>query len=300
MNIDRFLQYLHYEKRFSPHTAAAYRNDLEQFRQFLQTTYGVLEMQELSPFHVRSWVVELVREGLTPNSIRRKVSALKSYFRFLRRQGQVQHNPLQALHTPKTGKRLPSVVPEKEMLSLLAQTRQGSDFSSLRDSLALELLYGTGMRRAELIQLSPSSADLDQLQLRVLGKGNKERLIPISASLGQLIARYVRVRAQAFPDAGDGALLLTDKGQPMYPKFLYHLVRRYLTSIPAAEQRSPHVLRHSFATHLADHGADLNAIKTLLGHANLAATQIYTHHTMERLRAIYQQAHPKAKIDDGG
>ncbi len=298
MNIDRFLQYLHFEKRFSPHTVAAYRIDLEQFHAFLNKAYDGVDMKDLGPFHVRSWVVELVQEGLTPQSIRRKVSALKSYFRFLRRQGLVQHNPLQALHTPKTGKHLPSVVPEKDMLLLMDQTLQGSDFSSLRDRLALALLYGTGMRRAELIQLPVSAVDLDQLQLRILGKGNKERIVPISAGLGHLIARYASVRNQEFPDAGDGALLLTGKGLPMYPKFLYNLVRRYLALIPAAERRSPHVLRHTFATHLADHGADLNAIKMLLGHANLAATQIYTHHTMERLRAIYQQAHPKAKMDD--
>lgn len=297
MKMDRFLQHLQYEKRFSPHTIEAYRRDLEQFLEFLRLQYEGLPLEDLEHFHIRSWVVGLVGTGLKPTSIRRKVSAVKSFFRYLHRQGEIEKNPMHYLFAPKVGKRLPVVAPEEDLLRLLGVSRsaEAPDFFQLRDALVLELLYRTGMRRAELAQLTCRQTDLEKMEIKVLGKGSKERVIPMSTALAAMIGDYMDLRAQTFPQAGSDALLLTDRGQPLYAKWIYNLVRDQLGGIPGLEKRSPHVLRHSFATHLADHGADLNAIKTLLGHANLTATEIYTHHTMERLRRIYQQAHPKAK-----
>ena len=299
MDIDRFLQHLQFEKRFSEHTLTAYRKDLGQFADYLALQYPELKVEDLEHFHIRSWVVELVGKGLKPSSIRRKVSSLKSYFGYLRRSGEITRNPLEYLFSPRIGKRLPIVAPERELLQVLqANSSRAEGFSELRDALVMELFYQTGMRRAELIQLAFAQTDLDRQELRVMGKGGKERIIPISSSLAALIAKYVEARSQAFPSSIYPELLLTDKGEPLYPKWVYRLVHAQLGAVPGLEKRSPHILRHSFATHLADHGADLNAVKTLLGHANLAATEIYTHHTLNRLKHIYDQAHPNAKKGD--
>jgi integrase/recombinase XerC len=241
----------------------------------------------------------MVEDGLKPSSIRRKVSAARAYFGYLMRCGEISRNPMQYLFSPKVGKRLPTVAPENPLLQMLAtHTAHAATFAELRDALVLELLYQTGMRRAELVGLTLEHADLGRMELRVVGKGNKVRIIPISRGLADLAGKYLAERARTFPGAAGGPLLLTDKGEALYPKWVYNLVHIRLASVPGLEKRSPHVLRHSFATHLADHGADLNAIKTLLGHANLSATEIYTHHTMGRLRQIYEQAHPKARQED--
>jgi integrase/recombinase XerC len=299
MDIERFLQHLQYEKRFSTHTQCAYRKDLEQFRDYMETQYSGSGVGELQHFHIRSWIVQMVGDGLRASSIRRKVSAAKAYFRYLMRCGEISRNPMQYLFSPKVGKRLPSVAPEKPLLqTLAAYTIHAVTFSDLRDALVMELLYQTGMRRTELIQLTLAHTDLGRMEIRVVGKGSKVRIIPIGQGLADLIGKYLAERTRVFPSAVCVELLLTDKGEPLYPKWVYNLVHRRLASVPGLEKRSPHVLRHSFATHLADHGADLNAIKTLLGHANLSATEIYTHHTMGRLRKIYEQAHPKAKQEE--
>jgi integrase/recombinase XerC len=299
MDIGPFLLYLQHEKRFSPHTQGAYRKDLGQFLDFIVGQYGGLGVGELQRFHIRSWIIQMVEDGLKPSSIRRKVSAARAYFAYLMRSGEISSNPMQYLFSPKIGKRLPTVAPENPLLQMLATyTAHAVTFAELRDALVLELLYQTGMRRGELIALTLEHTDLGRMELRVVGKGNKVRIIPISRGLADLAGRYLAERARAFPEAAGGPLLLTDKGEALYPKWVYNLVHSRLASVPGLEKRSPHVLRHSFATHLADHGADLNAIKTLLGHANLSATEIYTHHTMGRLRKIYEQAHPKAREED--
>ena len=296
MEIERFIQHLQFEKRFSEHTLAAYRNDLGQFGDYLALQYPELKEPDLEHFHIRSWVVELVGMGLKPTSIRRKVSTLKSYFGYLRRSGQIVRNPLEYLFSPRIGKRLPIVAPERELLQVLqAGTDRAEGFSAVRDALVMELFYQTGMRRAELIQLKCAQTDLERQELRVLGKGGKERIVPISNNLAELIAKYLEERSRTFPSSICPELLLTDRGEPLYPKWVYRLVHTQLAAVPGLGKRSPHVLRHSFATHLADHGADLNAVKTLLGHANLSATEIYTHHTLNRLKHIYDQAHPNAK-----
>ncbi len=293
--IVRFLDYIRFEKRFSPHTLEAYENDLGQFAAFLTQTYGEVLLEDLTHFHIRSWMSALVQEGLRASSIRRKLSALKSFFKYMRREGLLSHSPMIAVRLPKTGKRLPVTVPEKALNQVVDAAGLAGDFPAVRDQLALELLYQTGVRRAELLQIETAHIDLAYARMRVLGKGKKERILPLGEQLLGRIAAYLELRAQTFPDLSPDQLLLTDKGKPMSAGYLYHLVRKHLASVPALEKRSPHVLRHSFATHLLDAGADLNAIKALLGHANLAATQVYTHHNLERLRAIYDQAHPKAK-----
>ncbi len=296
MEIDRFLQHLQYEKRFSEHTLTAYRKDLEQFADYLALQYAGLEEKALHHFHFRSWVVHLVEGGLKPSSIRRKVSSLKSYFAYMRRSGKIDRNPMEYVFSPKIGKRLPVVAPERELLrSLQMFSVQAVTFPELRDALVMELLYQTGMRRAELIQLTLAQTDLDRLELRVMGKGRKERIVPISRELATYISRYLVERSRAFPSVTYKELLLTDKGEPLYDRWVYRLVHNRLLAVPGLEKRSPHVLRHSFATHLVNHGAELNAVKSLLGHANLSATEIYTHHTLNRLKNIYDQAHPNAK-----
>lgn len=290
-----FLQYLAYERRFSTHTVQAYQTDLEQFASFLDETYGIRNDEQVGHPHIRSWVVHLLQAGRTPRTINRKLSCLQSYFRFLQKRGHLDRNPMLKVLAPKTGKRLPVYVREDAMDRLLRPEWFADDFSGLRDRLALELLYGAGLRRAELIGLRAGDLDLRAMRLRVLGKGNKERLLPLLPALRPLVEAYLAARDGEFGEGGVPELLLTGKGRPLYPKFVYNLVRKYLGQVTSLEKRSPHVLRHSFATHLAEHGADLNAIKELLGHASLAATQVYTHNSVERLKAVYERAHPKAR-----
>lgn len=290
-----FLQYLQYEKRFSENTILAYRKDVEQFIAFLKETYSLALVNEVRHFHIRSWVIDLLEQGLTPRTIRRKLSTLKTYFRFLLKHKQIEENPMLKVVIPKVGKRLPVHVQEHEMAQLFERAAFTEDFPGQRDRTMLELLYATGMRRAELLGLRLQDVDFGQRVIRVLGKGKKERLIPFGTALREQLQAYLDVREATFPDNGEAHLLLTDKGAKLYPKFVYNTVKRYLSLVTTLEQRSPHVLRHSFATHLSNNGADLNAIKELLGHANLAATQIYTHNSIEKLKKVYQQAHPKAK-----
>lgn len=244
--------------------------------------------------HIRAWVVDGLEKGWSPRAINRKLSCLKSFFRFLLQRGWVDQNPMRKVTAPKVGKALPVFVREEHLAQLLDETPFGDDFSGVRNRLVLELLYHTGLRRAELIDLSPEAFDFHRMQIRVKGKGGKERIIPMLPELAGRVQAYLRLRRETF-DALPPQLLLTDKGQPMYPKFVYLLVHRHLSTVTTVEKRSPHVLRHSFATHLSNKGADINAVKELLGHSSLAATQIYTHNAIEKLKEVYQQAHPKGK-----
>lgn len=293
MKHNPFFQYLMYEKRFSPHTLTAYQSDLQQFYQFLQDTFQMDQPEMVTHQQVRSWVVSLLQKGIQARSVNRKLSTLKTYFKFLHKRGVIDKNPMRKVIAPKTGKRLPVFVQTEGINRLFSEETFSDDFAGVRDRTVLELLYGTGMRRSELIGLTGSDIDFERLQIRVLGKGDKERLIPFGQHLSKQLQLYLKERAAAFPSV-NSSLLLTDKGRPLYPKFVYNLVKRYLSQVTTTEQKSPHVLRHTFATHLSDNGADLNAIKELLGHANLAATQIYTHNSIDRLRKVYQQAHPRA------
>ncbi len=296
MQISAFERYLQYEKRLSKHTLTAYLGDLKQFFNFLKLSYQIKDIQEIEHFHIRSWLVQLIGEGMTTKTIARKTATLKTYFKFLLRQGHISSNPMVKISTPKVGKKLPVYLQEKEINSLFEKLSlfSSDNFPDIRDQLMLLLLYGTGMRRAELISLETKNIFLNELNLKVLGKGNKERIIPVSPVLKSLIREYLKLRQNEFPEVNDKELLLTDKGKPLYPKFVYNKVKKYLSLITTVEKKSPHTLRHTFATHLSNNGAELNAIKDLLGHSSLAATQIYTHNSIEQLKKIYQKAHPKS------
>jgi len=296
MKYDLFLAYLQFEKRFSSHTIKAYQTDLVQFKAFLQETYAIEQTRTIDHQHIRAWIIQLLEKQLTPRSINRKLSTLKSFFQFLIKKGKLEKDPMLKVIAPKVGKRLPAFVEEAPLQRLFEDVSFGNDFIGIRDRLIMDLFYQTGIRRSELIQLQISDIDFQGQAIKVLGKGNKERLIPINRDIRLQIENYLAHRKTTFPDILElGQLFLTKKGKPLYPKLVYNLVKKYLSYVTTQEARSPHILRHSFATHLSNNGADLNAIKELLGHSSLAATQVYTHNSIERLKQIYQQAHPKAK-----
>ena len=296
---DLFLDYISAEKRFSPHTLAAYQRDLSQFLDYLKDDDPPpTHISEINHIQVRMWIAELMENGLKPRSIHRKLSCLKTYFKFLKKRGHIDHDPMRKVVMPKVGKRLPTVVREQEMELLLSEIDFGEGFAGIRNRLVVEMLYATGMRRQELIQLKLSDIDHSARQIRILGKGAKERLVPYAPYLAEWIKNYLSAREQEFPDTEERLLLLTDNGKRAYPKLIYNIVHRALSQVSSAEQRSPHTLRHSFATHLSNSGADLNAIKEMLGHSSLSATQIYTHNSIDRLKKVYERAHPKGGEDE--
>ncbi len=289
--IDSFLDYLRFEKRYSIHTVTSYENDLRGFQNFMLITYQFDSVALIKHIHVRSWIVLMMQEKYTPKSINRKISTLKSYFKFLRRSKIVSKNPMLKIISPKIGKRLPEYVQESNIKKLLDTTSQNLEYSEWRNILLVELLYLTGMRRAELINLKITDFDALNKSVKVLGKGNKERIIPVSKQYCDKLTKFLS--DQPFENC-DPYVFLTDKGKKMYDKLVYNIVRQVLNTITSAKKKSPHILRHSFATHLSNNGAELNAIKELLGHANLAATQVYTHNSIEKLKSVYKAAHPKA------
>ncbi len=295
MDLTSFNNYLEHEKRYSKHTITAYKNDIEQFYEFLAKQFELSDWSKIKSLHLRSWVVSLMQQNLNATSIHRKISSLKTYHKFLLLRKRIPTLTFPQVLLPKKAERLPEYVEETRMAKLQTDIVFEDGYSGLRDYLLLEILYATGMRRSELIALDWQSVELQSATMRVVGKGNKMRLIPFSKELKNTLINYKKLQKDTFKNLTNDLVLLTDKGKPMYPKFVYNKVKRYLSLVTTAKKRSPHVLRHSFATHLSNNGADLNAIKELLGHANLAATQVYTHNSIEQLKKVYQQAHPKAK-----
>jgi len=291
--ISSFYRYLEYEKRYSPLTLVTYKTDLGQFSDFLDSE-NISRWQDVTSKVVRRWMVELLNGGISPVTIHRKISALKSFFRYLMREQILESNPVNGVIVPKKPKRLPVFVKEKDMDLLLDTVPFADNFEGIRDKFIITLLYGTGMRLSEMLNLRLSNIDFGQKVIKVLGKRNKERIIPIFRELEKEITKYLSARNTAFPDAGTGILILTSKGKPAYSKLIYRVVNKYLALVSTINKKSPHVIRHTFATALLNHGADLNAIKELLGHANLSATEIYTHNSFEELNNIYKQAHPRA------
>ena len=293
MFIEQFIQYLKFEKRFSPLTVTAYQKDLNQFLVFLAVPES--ELLNITHQQVRSWMVELMDHGNEAKTVNRKVSSLRSFYKFLQRNEMILINPMTQVRAPKIPKRLPVVITEQKMDTLLDGGFDFSDdFAGLRDRLIIELLYGTGIRLAELVGLRDDDIDAYEQQIRVLGKRNKQRIIPVHASLAKLITDYKFQKLSQGFDNKSSTLIVTDKGRDVYPKFIYRTVKTVLSTISTHDKKSPHILRHSFATSLLNRGADLNAIKELLGHSSLAATQVYTHNSVEKLKSIYKQAHPKA------
>ncbi len=294
--LEQFLKYLQYEKRCSSLTTHAYQTDIYQFYDYIQEVYGAIPFYELKRLHLRSWLVQLMQAKRKPETIARKLSSLKSFFRFLNRRKLVDINPTTGLYPPKPSKRLPTYLDKNSMEQLLEQLTFVEGIEGVRDKLVLELLYQTGMRRSELIHLTDEKIDKARKNLKVLGKGNKERMIPISEQLLAQIETYQALRDHAYPHKiAIEYLLRTDKGEKLYPQFVYRLVKKYLTLVSTQEKKSPHVLRHTFATNMLDEGADLNTIKSILGHSSIASTQFYTHNSIEKLKQVYQQAHPKGE-----
>ena len=291
---DSFLRYLQYEKRYSNHTIEAYQRDLLQFSDYLSETFEIKNFAETAHVHLRGWVVSQIESGATPRTVNRKIATLKSFYKYLQAREHISSNPATRLKPLKTEKKLPSFVRESEINILLDQIEYSDDFEGLRDKLILEMLYGTGIRLAELIGLKDQDINTFQENIKVLGKRNKERVIPIGKNLVQLIRRYREKRQPEVFEEMKPFLLVTNTGQQLYPMFVYRIVQKYLQLVTTLSKKSPHVLRHTFATHLLNKGADLNAVKDLLGHTSLAATQVYTHNSMEKLKSVFEQAHPKA------
>lgn len=290
--VETFLKYLSFEKRYSKHTTEAYRKDLNQFSDFLSTDFEINNLEEVKHTHIRGWVVSLMDDELSPKSVNRKIATLKSFYKFLLAREYVELNPTSQIKPLKTEKDLPSFVKEEEITNLLDKVEFSSDFEGQRDRLILELLYATGIRLAELQGLKDEDVNFYEKTIRVLGKRNKERIIPTGNSLIYLIEQYQKLRNEMGMTGPN--LILTDRGEPLYPMFIYRRVKKYLTAVTTLSKKSPHVMRHTFATHLLNKGADLNAVKDLLGHTSLAATQVYTHNSIEKLKAAFDQAHPKA------
>lgn len=289
--IQSFFAFIEFEKRYSPHTISAYRNDIEQFIVFLNQFN--LSIENASHFHIRNWMVELMKDGNTARSVNRKISALKSLYKFLLRSGVIHANPMAKVVTPKTGKKLPSFVEEKGMEKLLTQVTFADDFFGERDKLIIELLYATGMRRSELRNLKDTDLDSWNSQIKVLGKGNKERLIPLHPEMMQKIKSFIEQRKNELPEYAHPFVFPGKKLVPIKDHEIYWAVKNKLAAVTTLEKKSPHILRHTFATHLLNQGAEINAVKEMLGHANLAATQVYTHNTIEKLKKIHKQAHPR-------
>jgi integrase/recombinase XerC len=292
--IERFLDHLQYQRRYSPHTVLAYRNDLFAFFDFLEHTYSLYTPADVTPSIVRSWLASLKEEGMTAKSINRKISSLKSFFKFQIRQGSVKSSPLTTLVTPKIKKRLPRFVDEKDTSALFAHVEFPDDWQGKTHRLILEIFYHTGIRQAELVHLRESQVDVGNRSLKVLGKGNKERILPLNEKLMAAIGDYMAAKSSFLETPEPSWLLLNDKGRKLYPRYVYNVVKKYLSLVTTIDKKSPHVLRHTFATHLMNNGAELNAVKELLGHSSLAATQVYTHNSIEKLKNIHKKAHPRS------
>ncbi len=275
-------------------TIRSYESDLTQFFQFTADQYGHQDIHRIDHKGVRNWMISMMDDNMSARSVNRKITTLKSFYKYLMREGIVQSTPMDKILTPKQSKKLPEFVEVEKMNELLDRHEFGDDFSGMRNRLIIELLYATGMRRAELIHLADRDFDLESMTVKVLGKRNKERVIPFTKELKQNIEKYIEARNAFLETAEPDHFFLTDRGSKIYESLVYRVVKKHLELITTIEKRSPHILRHTFATHMLNRGADLNAIKELLGHANLSATQIYTHNTFEKLKQIYKQAHPRA------
>tara|TARA_B100000902_G_C27219549_1_gene868873 strand:- start:483 stop:1352 length:870 start_codon:yes stop_codon:yes gene_type:complete len=289
MQQEKFINYLTTEKRFSNHTIISYSTDINQFFLFLSNEYQIDDdILKVNFQIVRSWIASLLEQGLSPISVTRKISTLKTYFKFLIREGVIKDNPMLKVISPKSKKRLPVFVDEDQIQSLLNEVKFSEGFIGERDKLIIELFYVTGIRISELINLSISDIDYNDNLIRVLGKRNKERLIPLSLEIVEGLNSFIkRYSLKEY-------LFTNIEGKRVYTKLVYRIVNKYIGMISTVNKRSPHILRHTFATHMLNNGADINAIKELLGHANLSATQIYTHNTIEKLKSVYKQAHPRA------
>jgi integrase/recombinase XerC len=287
-----FIDYIKFEKRYSAHTITAYREDLEQFFSYLELVFGETALPSVSTPMIRSWLASLKEQKITSRSINRKISSLKSFFKYHLRTGQIEKSPMAGVISPKSGKRLPVYAEEKDMQMLTSQIDFPDNWQGKTDRLLIRIFYNTGVRLTELVTLKNNQLDTVACTMRVIGKGNKERMIPLSAPLAEEIRNYQEEKKLAGWTSAE-TLLVNGKGRSLYVKYAYLAVRKWLSRVTTLDKKSPHVLRHSFATHLMNHGADLNAVKELLGHSSLAATQLYTHNNIEKLREVHKKTHPR-------
>lgn len=290
--VNGFISYLNLQKRFSLLTTKNYESDLRQFFQFLDDEIHSYELNSITFQHIRAFIASLMDKGISAVSVNRKISALKSFFKYLIKNQIIQTNPTQKIQGPKTPKRLPVFIDEDQLSTIFSSHKYKEGFEGIRDKLIMDVLYQTGMRRAEILNLKESDVDLFGLQLKVLGKRNKERIIPFSLDLKRNLELYLQVKKKE--NLNHSFLFVTLKDMPLSPANISTIVKEVLQSATTNKKKSPHVLRHTFATHLLNNGADINAVKELLGHANLSATQIYTHNTIDKLKSSYKQAHPRS------
>lgn len=301
--VDQFIEYLRVVKKYSENTCISYTNDLTAFTEYCEKVYELYLLTEINHLHIRSWIVDNMKQGISAVSVNRKISSLRSFYKWLIKNDLIENNPMLKISAPKMPKRLPIVIHDINIQKLVEKPLASADeqqdtYKMSRDLFIIILLYSTGIRRAELVSLKISDFDLSRKEVRVVGKGNKVRSIPLTEMLIKHIKEYMAVRLVT-EDNGCDALFLTDKGRPIYPKMVYEIVTRQLSSLTTLSKRSPHVLRHTFATHMLDNGADLNGIKEILGHASLAATQIYTHSSIQKLKDVYNKAHPGIQLKNG-
>lgn len=292
--ISSFLDYLQFEKRYSQHTVRSYQDDLTQFLDYLTSNFGQTAVAEINSSMVRTWMASLKDEKLTSKTINRKASSLKSFFKYQLKLGTIESTPMTNVSTPKIGKRLPSFVMEDDMNSLLKEIAFPDDWDGKTTQLLIEVFYATGIRLSELVNLKEKNINNGSSSIKVLGKGNKERIIPVNKQLIANLNGYEKDKRKVFENFDNEYLFVTPKGKKLYTKYVYLRVKSYLSQVTTLQKKSPHILRHTFATHLTNHGADLNAIKELLGHSSLASTQVYTHNSIEKLKEAYKKAHPKA------
>ncbi|MEP6713495.1 MAG: tyrosine-type recombinase/integrase [Ferruginibacter sp.] len=289
-----FLDYLNYQKRYSRHTIISYENDINSLLNFIALQYGEIRLEDIKSTFIRTWLASLKEAGISSKTINRKISSLKSFFKFQLRQQSIVVSPMASIISPKMGKRLPQFVEKKDISTLFTHIEFADDRNGKTEKLLLQLLYNTGIRKSELINLQEQHIDAASCTIKVLGKGNKERIIPVSKDFTNELRDYIADKKTISPIAAAGFLFVNKKGKKLDPKYVYNVALKYLSLVTTIDKKSPHILRHSFATHLTNNGADLNAVKELLGHSSLAATQVYTHNTIEKLKDIYKKAHPKA------
>lgn len=292
MLVQSFLDYLLYEKKYSHHTIEAYRNDINSFKDYIELEFGDILLQDASYTYFRSWIISLVERNISNRSINRKMSSLKSFYKFLQKVEVINVNPLTNHKALKVEKKVQVPFSPKEVDDVILNLEVQDDFKSLRNKLLVEILYSTGMRRSELIGIEESDVDIDNKTIKVVGKRNKERYVPILNSVSETLLRYLREKKSL--NYNNKVLLVTDRGEKLYETLVYRIVNSYFSNVSSKAKKSPHILRHSFATHLLNEGADLNSVKELLGHSSLASTQVYTHNSLDQIKRVYNQAHPRS------
>ena len=289
-----FFEFLQFQKRYSKHTLISYKNDLASFFSFLQSQYPETPITEIKTVYVRSWMADMKDNQMSARSLNRKISSLRSFFKYLLKKEIVKSNPVNGITSPKMPKRLPQFISEIDTDKLFNEIEFSDGFKGLTEKLLMEVLYFTGIRKAELIAIKEKDVDKMGSQIKVLGKGNKERIIPLNNLLLNDLLQYTEQKKRLGICNEAANLFVSENGRQLDPKQIYNIVKKYLSKVSTIEKKSPHILRHTFATHLMNNGAELNAVKELLGHASLAATQIYTHNSIEKLKDVYKKAHPKA------